>query len=113
MVRTAVAGDAVLMALTGELDLGTSPLVSRASEELLDQPRPLDVCLDISEVTFCDCAGFNVLLQLNGRVAAAGGSMRLRGSSPAVARLLALMKGVGVLPAWPQPPGTGAAGSSL
>jgi len=72
--------------LTGELDLGAIPDLRR-----LLQPPPTDaqwnVVVDLSAVTFMDCAGLRPLLETQ---AVASTRLRFQGLPPQVRRLLAL-----------------------
>lgn len=78
-----------LIALVGEIDLATAPLLRTALEQCLrDGMSTIDI--DLAAVTFCDCYGLGVLLDASQHAFAAGGALRLRHPSAAVARLLAL-----------------------
>jgi anti-anti-sigma factor len=88
-VRRHDMGTRALVALTGEIDLDSAPLVRAAlSRCLRDGIRTIDV--DVTTVTFCDCTGLNAFLQALLRTTAAGGSLRLHHPSPALARLVTL-----------------------
>ena len=78
-----------LIALAGEIDLATAPLLRTALEQCLrDGMSTVDI--DLTAVTFCDCYGLGVLLDVAQHAFAAGGALRLRHPSAAVARLLTL-----------------------
>ncbi len=77
-----------LIALAGEIDFATAPLLRTALEQCLrDGVSTIDV--DLAAVTFCDSYGLGVLLNVSQRAFAAGGALRLRHPSAVVARLLA------------------------
>lgn len=97
-VRTAVAGDAVLVVLSGELDLGTSSRLMATVEACTHGRRVREVSIDMSDVTFCDCCGVNALLRVRNRLSENGTTIRLLDPSPSVTRLLILLKRVGALP---------------
>lgn len=68
----------------GEIDLATKDSLQAALEPLLDGERPL--LLDLSQVTFMDCAGLRVLQSAH----QAHGRFAVVAPSDAVARLLEL-----------------------
>ena len=76
-------------AVRGEIDIFTAPWLR---EELLrvTQRHGARLVLDLSGVTFMDCAGINVLLATRRRAQLAGGWLRLTDVSPAVSRIIAL-----------------------
>ncbi|MCM2422749.1 STAS domain-containing protein [Streptomyces sp. RKAG293] len=82
-------GSRTLIAVAGDIDLDSAPLLRASLEQcLLDGIRTIDV--DLSAVTFCDCTGLNLFLSARRRTAAAGGALCLHHPSEAVARLFAL-----------------------
>ena len=77
-----------LIALTGEIDLDSAPLLSAALRQCLcDGIRTIDV--DLGSVAFCDCRGLGAFLDAAARISAVGGVLRLHSPSPAMIRLLA------------------------
>ena len=77
-----------LIALTGEIDLDSAPLLSAALRQCLcDGIRTIDV--DLTSVAFCDCGGLNAFLDAARRTATVGGVLRLHSERPALARLFA------------------------
>jgi anti-anti-sigma factor len=50
--------------------------------------KPVRIRLDLSQVTFLDRAGLNVLLRVQARLEAADGELRLARPTPSVVRLL-------------------------
>ncbi|MCZ4124856.1 MULTISPECIES: STAS domain-containing protein [Streptomyces] len=82
-------GSRTLIAVAGDIDLDSAPLLRVSLEQcLLDGIRSIDV--DLSAVTFCDCSGLNLFLSARRRTAAAGGALCLHHPSRSVARLFAL-----------------------
>ena len=67
-----------------------------------------EVLLDLSQVTFMDCAGLRVLTCFERLVASAGGSLRMAAVSPAVALLWELVDPSSRLALTPLPHGGGA-----
>ncbi|MEA2829250.1 MAG: hypothetical protein QOG43_3689 [Actinomycetota bacterium] len=83
-------GPAVLLAVTGELDVATTAEF-RASVEGLDDPEaPAHVTVDLSRLDFIDAAGIAALLALRNTIDDAGGSIRVRSAKPHVRRVLEL-----------------------
>lgn len=74
-LRTTSA-QATLGRLGGELDLATAPYVAAYLERLVHPGTHL--MLDLSEVTFMDCAGLAPILAAHERAALGGGWVLLR-----------------------------------
>jgi anti-anti-sigma factor len=78
-------------AVRGEVDLSTA-------DDLLLRLRMLagtatgEIALDLSQVTFIDCAGLQALIALDHHVRTAGGRVRVTAVSPQVARLFELVR---------------------
>ncbi|MEU9079558.1 STAS domain-containing protein [Kitasatospora sp. NPDC004745] len=72
----------------GEIDLDTAPSLRRALAAALESHR--EVVLDLSEVTFMDCAGLGALVRARNQADRCGGRLSLRGARHRVARLLEL-----------------------
>ncbi|MER7306787.1 STAS domain-containing protein [Streptomyces griseoluteus] len=76
--------------MRGELDLVSGEQIrGRLVEALTASPNRLE--LDLSGVSFCDCAGLNVLLELRHRALSQGKTVTIRAASPVVDRLLDLI----------------------
>ena len=85
-VRT--RGDTVAVAVSGELDMATGPVLSAAVRGRL---RPgAQVVLVCSQTTFPDVAGLSALVELRANARAAGAGFGLAGASDAVRRVLEL-----------------------
>jgi anti-anti-sigma factor len=80
-----------VVAISGELDIQTGP---RLREQLLAVMRQhgARLALDLSGVTFIDCAGINALLATRRRAQLEGGSLRVLRASPRVRHVLALTR---------------------
>jgi anti-anti-sigma factor len=88
-VSAALAGDVSGLRLVGELDLdGTGQL--RAALADCFARRPDRVVLDLGGLSFCDCAGFNVLLEAKATADRIGTELCVEGAHAQVARLFAL-----------------------
>ncbi|WP_431782539.1 STAS domain-containing protein [Streptomyces chumphonensis] len=86
---------ALVLAVTGEVDLDAAQELSRALEGGLEGPASC-VVADFSRVTFCDSTGLNVLLRAHH-----GGDLRIAGPPPSVTRLLELTGADAVLRVYP------------
>ncbi|MFF5897105.1 STAS domain-containing protein [Streptomyces argenteolus] len=76
--------------LAGELDLDTAPHVREAvTAGLVEQP--VSLCLDLTGVSFCDCAGLSALLRARAAVLRAGVDLVVEGVGSQLARLLSLI----------------------
>ena len=93
-IRITVVGDSALISLTGELDLGTAPHLLEAVDTCLAD-RAREVSIDLSAVTFCDCAGLSAIDLAGSRATARGGKLQLLSPSPQVVRLFSLLRGSG------------------
>lgn len=81
--------------LIGELDAATAPEVRRALFAALEAGDGLD--LDLRDVTGCDGAGLNALLELRNRALAAHRTLTVTAASDTVLRLLDLTGNRGAL----------------
>ncbi|MGW4567426.1 STAS domain-containing protein [Streptomyces sp. NPDC004561] len=86
----ASSDDRVRVTVRGELDLVSgSQLRDQLSEALAASSRGLD--LDLSGLSFCDCAGLSVLLELRRRALSGSKTVVIQDTSPAIDRLLDLL----------------------
>jgi anti-sigma B factor antagonist len=75
------------LVLTGEIDLVSSAQLRAAIDEAIaDGATSLE--FDFSLVSFMDSTGLGILANTSDRTIEAGGSVRVRGASPTVVRLL-------------------------
>ncbi|MFJ6700680.1 STAS domain-containing protein [Streptomyces sp. NPDC091272] len=88
--RTAVHEGVARVILTGELDLDASPHVRAAVADALAK-RPTALFLDLTGVSFCDCAGLNALLRARLAVLRAGTDLLVEGICAQLARLISLI----------------------
>ena len=75
-VERRVAGDTLVFALRGELDLATRDLLHDALGEI-DEGPPRRLVLDLSGLTFIDASGLHLLLSLAQRCRRAGPALEL------------------------------------
>jgi anti-sigma B factor antagonist len=83
-------GSAPVVALGGEIDCFSAPELRDELLRLLRRRGP-EVTLDLSAVTFLDCAGVSVLLATRRRAWLEGGSVRLIRVPPRVRRVISLL----------------------
>jgi anti-sigma B factor antagonist len=81
--------DLTILAVSGELDMSTSPDLLNTALPLIDAGRRLLV-LDLNDVTFCDSAGLSAFVQLQKRMATVDGSIALARPQPIVRSVLEL-----------------------
>ncbi|WP_370095313.1 STAS domain-containing protein [Streptacidiphilus sp. MAP12-20] len=77
------------LALSGEIDLASVPLLRHTVGQILSRGDRTIAC-DLTAVTFCDISGVNAFLEASRRATAAGGSLQLTHVSPKLTRLLTL-----------------------
>ncbi len=81
-------GDAILISVTGEIDIATCERLRDAIEPHLGPQQT--IILDLSGVDFMDSSFLEVLVQARGRLTADGGSLLLRNPSVAAHRLVTI-----------------------
>ncbi|MEU9113235.1 STAS domain-containing protein [Streptomyces sp. NPDC048483] len=83
------AGGTIVLELRGEWDILAVSVVAERLDALTGSQRP-DLVLDVSGVTFMDCAGLGLLCRARYRARRRGGRLRLTGVTDDgwVARLL-------------------------
>jgi anti-sigma B factor antagonist len=82
-----------IITVTGDIDLATAGDLLDRLTTLIGSARR-NFGLDLSDVTFIDCAGLRTLTAVSTHVRANGASLRLTAMSPAVVRLLELVDAV-------------------
>jgi anti-anti-sigma factor len=83
------AGDGIIVAVSGEVDVCTEDLLQRVLLRIMRE-RSARIFLDVSGVSFMDCAGLRALLTTRRRAELRGGCMRLIATSAAVRRIIEL-----------------------
>jgi anti-sigma B factor antagonist len=84
-------GDAVILALRGELDLTSAPLFEQALMEA-ESSKPRRVIIDLSGLEFMDSTGLRALLIARERAQENGHELALRRGPRQVQRVLELTK---------------------
>jgi len=80
-------GDAVVVAVEGELDLFTAPFLRDEVRDAIKQDGPTLV-LDLAALSFMDSSGLSVLIEAWRLATSEGGSVTLAAPQPPVARIL-------------------------
>lgn len=78
------------LALSGELDLSTAPLLEAVMCSLVAEGRTR-VAMVMNEVAFCDVAGLNRLIATRDELVTLGGELVLHGPCPSLQLLLDLV----------------------
>jgi anti-anti-sigma factor len=88
-VTTRHEDDCVVLALEGELDLATGPLLAQALLATGAGPTaPPRLALDLSALAFADVVGLGVVLRHERVLARSGGTVELRHPSTMVRRIV-------------------------
>ena len=89
-IITEYHGRRAVLKLLGELDLFSADDLRRAVGTVVEQHDPKSLTMDLSALTFADCAGLSVLVWARNCLAERGHELLITGSQPIVGRLLAL-----------------------
>lgn len=81
---------ATVLAITGELDLASSPSLETELKRVFDADNTELLILDLSELEFMDSTGLSVLVRAHQRAQEAGARFGLIQGRPQVQRLLSL-----------------------
>ena len=82
------SGPETVLALTGELDPHTAPLLQEQIDAVRSSAGATTVVLELSGLTFIDSSGLRVVISTQKALAADGGRLVLRGPSETARRLL-------------------------
>ncbi|MGN6872722.1 MAG: STAS domain-containing protein [Solirubrobacteraceae bacterium] len=96
-VQTGLDGDAVVVALAGELDLPVAPLVRDALVRALREPYQR-LIIDLSGLTFIDSSGLYAILHADKRCREAGRMLTIRPGPPNVQKVFELTNTIDCLP---------------
>jgi anti-sigma B factor antagonist len=88
-IATSVAEDGWQLAVSGELDLLTSPRLEEALGAVIEGERPARVVVDLKAVSFFDSSALNVLLNMQREASAHDVQLAVVASRP-VERVLTL-----------------------
>ncbi len=101
-VETAREDGEILVRLTGELDMYTSPTLQERLEQLIAEAASQVVVLDLSQLTFIDSSGLSAMVMASRRLRDRGGELSLSGPSPAARRVLEITGISTVIPVRPE-----------
>jgi anti-sigma B factor antagonist len=88
-IDTTSTHDTTVLAAAGEIDIDTVDLLRTAVAESL-QLGPVNLVVDLNQVTYIDSAGLGVLVGTYKRVTAADGAFTIRCCEPRVLRLFSI-----------------------
>ncbi|MGK5638483.1 anti-sigma factor antagonist [Streptomyces sp. URMC 126] len=112
-MRERVAGGAVTIELSGEIDILAEQELGPRLEALAGR-RHADLVIDLRGVTFLDASGLRLLLRVRNRVARGGGRLRVVRGGPRVSKVIRIVRLEPVFQWLDAPPGpsgtTGRAG---
>lgn len=89
-VKVELFDGGVIFKLKGELDHHSVKEIREVIDEKLIDYRPMEVILDLNEVTFTDSAGLGLVLGRYTRISGYGGKMSLIGVSEEFMKILRL-----------------------
>ena len=82
-------GSAAQLALRGELDMLSAPLLARDLDEAIRR-HPVRIVLDLQDLTFMDVSGLRAILDAARSARRDGGSLVIANPMPHIVRLLEL-----------------------
>lgn len=88
-LQISVTADGRCLSLRGDLDLATGPDLADAIERVDPIPGKV-VVVDLTDLTFCDCAGIGALVGQHHRLNAAGSALMIVDPPKSFRRLLEL-----------------------
>ena len=77
-IKQRTSNDAVIVGLSGEVDMSTSPEVRRAFLDLVEKKAP-KILVDLSSVSYIDSSGLATLVECFQNTRKYGGKLRLFG----------------------------------
>jgi anti-anti-sigma factor len=95
----ALDGDPVVLALTGELDLGSAAQLAERLDALLLAGRTR-VVVDLALLVFCDSTGISTFVRANQGYVDRGGYLRLAAPNANLARVLSVVGLLDTLPTY-------------
>ncbi len=95
-IEITTAADRTQVQVAGEIDLSSKDQLEDRLSELCTMAPHVD--LDLSEVSFIDSTGVNMLLRMHQAHVAAGGTLTIRRPSPSVQTILEITALGSVIP---------------
>jgi anti-anti-sigma factor len=83
-------GDALVLALRGEVDMATAGMVKQAATKAITDDGYRRLVLDLSQVSFMDSSGLHAIVDAQRAMQAAGGQVKVVNGSPSLARIFEL-----------------------
>ena len=80
-------GDRVTLAIRGEIDLGSAPVLRASLDDVIAATHPV-VVIDLSDVTFMDSTGLGMLAVAHQTLVDAGRRLIVRGAHGVVRRVI-------------------------
>ena len=90
-IKQRTANDAVIVALSGDVDMATSPEARRVFLDLVDKKTP-KILVDLSAVSWMDSSGVATLVECFQNTRKYGGKLRLFGLPENVKEIFALAR---------------------
>lgn len=99
------------LAVAGQVDLTTAPALRMRLLALVNVHRPAAIDINLAKVTFLDCSGVGVLIEVRNTAEPRGCQVRISHPQPIVARVLDVLGLLGLFtaPTRPSEPPPGAA----
>lgn len=89
---------AIVLDLSGEVDLSTVPVLKQALAEAVDRSRNSgavaggDIIVNMADVNYMDSSGYGTLLGANKQMRPRGGRIHLTGCNPSILRMLEITR---------------------
>ncbi|WP_327308641.1 STAS domain-containing protein [Streptomyces sp. NBC_01298] len=97
-----------MVRVSGEMDISRVDEVrAQLLEAVTRAGGPTDIVVDLSELTFCDSAGLNLLLRARLQAVESGRTLRLAAPNAQMLRLLEITGSLPLFPIDTAPPGFG------
>ncbi len=78
-IKQRAATDAIIVGLSGEVDMSTSPDARKAFLDLTVEKKTRRIIVDLSQVTYIDSSGLATLIECLQKTRSYGGQLRLFG----------------------------------
>lgn len=95
------AHENVVVAVSGELDVATAPVLRARLSDLIENQGNMSLAIDMKNLTFMDSTGVHVLVQASSQLRARGGQLKLTSVPPSTYRLLTFCGITRILPVEP------------
>ena len=99
--RSQIEPDIVLMRISGRITLGRECQAVEWAVDDLIRDNTKKLVFDLSELEYVDSTGIGIIVTCSGKLAAAGGELRLACLHPRVAELMRITKLLQIMPIYP------------